>query len=104
MFLDPELHLGKIQPEDAFRVLEEDVVSSRAFAQQEVERYTYRSPGQATSYYHGYSKLLALRRDAESALGRKFDQKKFHDFILAQGLLPPDLMRKAVMEEFVPNQ
>jgi uncharacterized protein (DUF885 family) len=36
--------------------------------------------------------------------GVKFDQKKFHDFILAQGLLPPHLMRKAVMEEFVPMQ
>jgi hypothetical protein len=34
----------------------------------------------------------------------KFDQKKFHDFILAQGLLPPDLMRQAVMENFVPAQ
>ena len=34
----------------------------------------------------------------------KFNQKKFHDFILAQGLLPPDLMRKAVMEDFVPKQ
>ena len=37
----------------------------------------------------------------EAALGAKFNQKKFHDFILAQGLLPPDLMRKAVMEDFV---
>jgi uncharacterized protein (DUF885 family) len=34
----------------------------------------------------------------------KFDQKKFHDFILAQGLLPPDLMRKAVLEDFIPDQ
>jgi len=34
-------------------------------------------------------------------MGAKFNQKKFHDFILAQGLLPPDLMRKAVMEGFV---
>jgi len=25
-----------------------------------------------------------------------------HRFILGQGLLPPDLMRKAVLEEFVP--
>jgi len=40
----------------------------------------------------------------ETALGAKFNQKKFHDFILEQGLLPPDLMRKAVMEEFVPRQ
>jgi Bacterial protein of unknown function (DUF885) len=101
-FLDPELQAGKIQPEEAFRVLEQDVVQSHAFAQEEVERYTYRAPGQANSYFYGYTKLIALRKEVEAALGAKFDQKKFHDFILAQGLLPPDLMRKAVMEEFVP--
>jgi Bacterial protein of unknown function (DUF885) len=100
-FLDPELQAGKIQPEEAFRVLEQDVVQSHAFAQEEVERYTYRAPGQANSYFYGYTKLLALRKDVEAALGAKFNQKKFHDFILAQGLLPPDLMRKVVMEEFV---
>jgi len=100
-FLDPELQAGKVTPEQAKRVLEQDVVQSPAFAQEEVERYTYRAPGQANSYYYGYTKLVGLRKDAESAMGAKFDQKKFHDFILAQGLLPPDLMRKAVMEGFV---
>ena len=103
-FLDPELQAGKIQPADAFRVLEQDVVQSHAFAQEEVERYTYRAPGQANSYFYGYTKLIAVRRQTESALGARFNQRKFHDFILAQGLLPPDLMRKAVMEEFVPKQ
>lgn len=103
-FLDPELQAGKIQPADAARVLEQDVVQSPAFAEEEVERYTYRAPGQANSYYYGYTKLLALRKDTEAAMGAKFNQKKFHDFILAQGLLPPDLMRKAVMEDFVPGQ
>jgi hypothetical protein len=103
-FLDPELQAGKIQPAEAFRVLAHDVVQSHAFAEEEVERYTYRSPGQANSYFYGYTKLIALRKDVEAALGTKFNQKKFHDFILAQGLLPPDLMRKAAMEDFVPKQ
>ena len=103
-FLDPELQAGKIQPEDAYRVMEHDVVLSHAFAQEEVERFTYRMPGQANSYFYGYTKLIALRKDAEAALGPKFNQKKFHDFILAQGLLPPDLMRDAVMNSFVPDQ
>lgn len=100
-FLDPELQAGKIQPAEAKRVLEQDVVQSPAFAEEELERYTYQMPGQATSYFYGYTKLIALRKDTEAALGAKFNQKKFHDFILAQGLLPPDLMRKAVMEHFV---
>ena len=42
-FLDPELQAGKIQPAEAFRVLEQDVVQSHAFAQEEVERYILRS-------------------------------------------------------------
>jgi hypothetical protein len=103
-FLDPELQSGKIQPEDAYHVMEHDVVLSHAFAQEEVERFTYRMPGQANSYFYGYTKLLALRKDAEAALGAKFNQRKFHDFILAQGLLPPDLMREAVMNDFVRTQ
>ncbi len=103
-FLDPELQAGKIQPEEAYRVLQTDVVLSHAFATEEVERFTFRSPGQANSYFYGYSRLLDLRKETERSLGKKFDQKKFHDFILAQGLLPPDLMRRAVMEEFVPEQ
>jgi uncharacterized protein (DUF885 family) len=103
-FLDPELQAGKIQPEDAYRVMEHDVVLSHAFAQEEVERFTYRMPGQANSYFYGYTKLIALRKDTEAALGAKFNQKRFHDFILAQGLLPPDLMRDAVMNQFVPDQ
>jgi len=103
-FLDPELQSGKIQPAEAFRVLEQDVVQSHAFAQEEVERYTYRAPGQANSYFYGYTRLISLRKEVESRLGAKFNQKKFHDFILAEGLLPPDLMRKAVLEDFVAKQ
>ncbi len=100
-FLDPELQSGKVQPEDAYRILEKDVVISHAFAQEEVERFTYRSPGQANSYFYGYNRLLALRHELETALGTKFDQKQFHDTILAQGLLPPDLMRRAVLHHFL---
>ena len=37
--------------EDARRVLMEDVVLSEAMAKQEVDRYTFRAPGQATSYF-----------------------------------------------------
>ena len=103
-FLDPELQSGKVTPADAMRVLTQDVVLSEAFANTEVERYTFRAPGQATSYFYGYTRLLALRKDVEAKMGKKFDAMKFHDFILSQGLLPPDLLRKAVMDQFVAGQ
>jgi Bacterial protein of unknown function (DUF885) len=103
-FLDPELQSGKIQPADAYRVLEQDVVQSHAFAEEEVERYTYRMPGQANSYFYGFTRLIDLRKETEATLGSQFNQKRFHDFILAQGLLPPDLMREAVREKFIPAE
>jgi Bacterial protein of unknown function (DUF885) len=103
-FIDPELQSGKITPDGAMRVLEDDVNLSPAFAKSEVERYTFRSPGQANSYFYGYTRLLQLRQETEKALGPKFNQKKFHDFILSQGLLPPALMRRAVFEDFIPAQ
>jgi Bacterial protein of unknown function (DUF885) len=102
--LDPELQSGVVTEAQAYTMLEKDVVLSHAFAKEEVERFTFLSPGQANSYFYGYTKLLALRKETEAALGQKFDQKKFHDFILGQGLLPPDLMRAAVLEDFIPAQ
>jgi hypothetical protein len=103
-FLDPELQSGAVTEAQAYAVLEKDVMLSHAFAKEEVERFTFRSPGQANSYFYGYTRLLALRKETEAALGSKFDAKKFHDFILSQGLLPPDLMRAAVLEDFIPAQ
>ncbi len=100
-FLDPELQQGKVTPEQAMQVLEKDVVCSPAFATEEVERFTFRMPGQAPSYFDGFTRLLEIRQAAEQALGPKFNVQRFHDFILSQGLLPPNLLRKAVMDDFV---
>jgi uncharacterized protein (DUF885 family) len=103
-FLDPELQSGAVTEAQAYSVLEKDVMLSHAFAKEEVERFTFRSPGQANSYFYGYTRLLSLRKETEAALGKKFAARKFHDFILGQGLLPPDLMRSAVLEDFIPSQ
>lgn len=104
MFLDPMLNLGLINPEDAKRLIIDDVAIGEAWAQNEVERYTYGIPGQATAYYYGYNKMQSLRTQTELVLQNDFDQQAFHDFVLAQGLLPPDILKDAVMNEFVPSQ
>jgi uncharacterized protein (DUF885 family) len=41
---------------------------------------------------------------AELALGAKFAPQSYHDFIIAQGLLPPDLLEKAVLDGYVRSQ
>ena len=70
-FLDPELQAGKVNREQALKFLKDEVVLSDAMATQEVERYTFRSPGQATSYFYGYTRLMQLREEVEKAqIGR----------------------------------
>jgi uncharacterized protein (DUF885 family) len=103
-FLDPMLNLGQITPERATQILMEDVGLSAAMTKQEVDRYTFRSPGQATAYFYGYLKLMELRTATEVALGPKFNRQAFNDYIIGQGLLPPRLLAKAVREEFIPAQ
>ena len=100
-FLDPMINLGMLKPEQAKRFLMEDVVLSEPLAKEEVDRYTFDAPGQATSYFYGFSKLQSLRARVELALGKKFDAQSYHDFILAQGLLPPELLERAVLENYV---
>jgi hypothetical protein len=101
IWLDPMLNMGLISAEDAKRVLMEEVVLDDHNAQTEIDRYTFRSPAQATSYYYGYENLQALRASTELRLKDKFNQQDFHDFLLAQGLLPPELLSKAVNKNFI---
>jgi uncharacterized protein (DUF885 family) len=102
--LDPQINLGRMTPEQAKQFLMREVVLSEPFAQSEVDRYSYRMPGQATAYYYGYVKLRALKTQAEIALGDRFSLKAFNDFIIAQGILPPALLKQAVLEDFIPSQ
>ena len=101
IWLDPMLNLGLISAQEAKRVLMEEVVLEDLNAQTEIDRYTFRSPAQATAYYYGYENLQALRASTELRLKDKFDQQEFHDFLLAQGLLPPEILEKAVTENFI---
>ncbi|HEV8695121.1 MAG TPA: DUF885 domain-containing protein [Lysobacter sp.] len=102
--LDPMINLGLTDRDTAFKVLTEQVGFSRAMARQEIDRYSVQSPGQAGSYFYGYTRIMQLRAETELALGDKFDRKAYNDFLLDQGLLPPDLLVKAVREVFVPAQ
>jgi hypothetical protein len=102
--LDPMLNLGLISRDDAGKVLTEQVMLSAPMARQELDRYTFRAPGQAGSYFYGYSRILQMRAETEVALGSKFDHQAFNNFLVDQGLLPPDLLAKAVREQFIPAQ
>ena len=102
--LDPMLNLGMITRDRAHDILVNDVGLSEAFAREELDRFTFRSPGQATAYFYGYSRILELRAHTQIALGDKFNLKAFNDFLLGEGLLPPDQLAEAVETQFIPAQ
>jgi uncharacterized protein (DUF885 family) len=101
MFMDPMVNTGQLTPEEAVDFMVEQTALSLPMASSEADRYSFRAPGQATSYYFGYMNLMRLRTEVEIRMGDAFNQLEFHDFILEQGLLPPDLLREAVLERFV---
>ena len=102
-YLDPMLNLGLITRERAHEVLVREVGLSEAMARQELDRYTFNSPGQATAYFYGYMRLQQLRLETELALGSRFDRKAFNDFVIGQGLLPPEQLAEAVRTQFIPQ-
>ncbi len=64
---------------------EQDIIS-------EVDRYIA-WPGQALAYKIGQLEILKIRREAEAAVGERFDIRAFHDHLLAEGSLPLSALR-----------
>lgn len=61
----------------------------------EIDRYIS-WPGQALSYKLGEYTIWQLRHEAEVSLGAEFDLRDFHDFILALGSVPLDILKDEV--------
>jgi uncharacterized protein (DUF885 family) len=68
----------------------------------EVDRYIS-WPGQALSYKLGELTLRKLRKEAEDALGPKFDKRDFHSTILAMGAVPLNLL-ESEMRQWIKDQ
>lgn len=61
----------------------------------EVNRYIS-WPGQALGYKLGEIRIRALRAKAQAALGSKFDLRRFHDAVLAQGAVPLTVLESQI--------
>lgn len=57
-------------------------------------------PGQATAYTIGMLKILALRDQAERALGDKYDIRDFHSAVLENGSMPLNVLEN-VIEQYI---
>ncbi|MEM8723078.1 MAG: DUF885 domain-containing protein [Cyanobacteria bacterium P01_G01_bin.39] len=98
-FLEPELQLGKITIAEALEVLTQNAGFSQFFAEQEIQRYIARFPGQAPAYFYGYQQFLQLRSRAKKMLGKQYSVQKFNDFVLSQGFLTPKLLNQVLKSQ-----
>jgi len=68
----------------------------------EIDRYIA-WPGQALAYKLGELQIRRHRREAEEKLGVKFDQRRFHDAILAIGSVPLPVLEQR-MAQFIADE
>lgn len=82
------------------------MLANTALSQHEVETEVDRYiswPGQALSYMIGMIRIRELRREAETALGARFDLRAFHDTVLELGSVPLPLLSEHV-RAWIANQ
>ena len=61
----------------------------------EIDRHIT-EPGQGLAYTMGELEISALRKQAETRLGTRFDIRAFHEAVLRHGALPLPLLRREV--------
>jgi uncharacterized protein (DUF885 family) len=77
--------------EQARQCFEENTALTDQNITAEVNRYIA-GPGQALAYKIGELTFRRMRREAEAALGDRFDIRAFHDHLLGAGALPMDVV------------
>ncbi len=93
LVVDTGLHAKNWTREQAIRYMLENSSMAESDVRSEVERYMA-IPAQALSYKIGQFRLLALRNEAEKALGARFDLRTFHGRILELGAVPMTVLEQ----------
>jgi len=91
--VDVSLHTRRFSFDEAVNFMVERAHLERENAIAEVRRYCS-SPTQPMSYLIGKDEILGIARDYER--NGQFRLKEFHDAFLAQGSVPPALIRQAL--------
>lgn len=99
LVIDTGIHQFGWTREQAIAYLRDHAALSDHEITTEVDRYIA-WPGQALAYKLGEIQIRRHRREAEEKLGPKFDQRGFHDAILALGSVPLPVLEER-MAKFI---
>ncbi|HEX6573136.1 MAG TPA: DUF885 domain-containing protein, partial [Steroidobacteraceae bacterium] len=102
LVVDTGLHSKGWTREQVLAYMDANSSAAEARRVSETERYMA-IPGQALAYKIGQIKISELRARAEKALGPKFDVRKFHTAVLADGALPLDVL-EAKVDRWIESQ
>jgi uncharacterized protein (DUF885 family) len=95
LVVDTGLHSKGWTREQVLEYIAANSATSEARRVAETERYIA-IPGQATAYKIGQLKISELRARAERELGERFDLRRFHTAVLADGALPLDVLEAKI--------
>jgi uncharacterized protein (DUF885 family) len=99
LVIDTGIHQFGWSRQQAMDYLKRHAALSQHEITTEIDRYIA-WPGQALAYKLGEMQIRRHRREAEAALGPAFDQRKFHDAILALGSVPLPVLEQR-MAQFI---
>ena len=102
LVVDTGLHAFGWSRERAVEYMSSRTALSDLEVATEVNRYIA-WPGQALGYKMGELTIQRLRREAEAALGDRFDVRAFHDQVLGHGELPMGVL-EAVVRDWIAVQ
>ncbi len=103
LVVDPGLNYFGWSREKASQYMKAHTLMSDMEIATETLRYGVDIPGQALAYKMGSLTIWKLRHQAEQALGKSFDIRRFHDAILASGSMPLSVLEQHI-KYFITSQ
>ncbi|HET8887363.1 MAG TPA: DUF885 domain-containing protein [Candidatus Angelobacter sp.] len=96
LVVDTGFHALGWSLEQATQYMREHELESDIQIQTEASRYSMGEPAQALAYKLGSNEMLRLRARAQKELGKDFDIREFHDWILGSGPLPLEILEQHI--------
>ena len=92
LVVDTGMHAMRWSRAKAKEYMRQHELESETQIESESLRYSLGTPAQALAYRVGSGEILRLREKAKNELGKKFDIREFHDWVLGSGPMPLEVL------------